>query len=292
MIYIFTALYCEAQGLISHYHLTKDTHITKFQVFVNEAEGICLTITGTGNIAAAVAVTNVCTVFGAGKDDFLINYGICAGKLSEYLGQIFMCNEIVEEGTDRVFYPDIIYKHSFQEAGIVTGNKVQSITDKDSFKTAEFGAGSGKRTVLYDMEAAAVYQAGAYFFAPHQMSFLKVVSDCGNVSSVTKDMAEQLMNSHLKETAEYILQLKKIQQDNTNRDVLDEEAMRLFCKLCEDMHCSKVMEQSLMQHLKYCALADIDYNAQVRAMYQEEKLPCRDKKEGKRRLEELKQRLL
>ncbi|MBO5459694.1 MAG: hypothetical protein J5981_05540 [Lachnospira sp.] len=286
MIYIFTALYCEAQSLISCYHLTKATGITKFQVFTNEEEGLCLTVTGTGNIAAAVAVTNVCTVFGAGKNDFLINYGICAGKSGEKnicLGEIFLCNELVEESTCRVFYPDIIYKHDFREAEIITGENVAETLMSEV---------RGKNIVLYDMEASAVYQAGAYFFAPHQMSFLKVVSDYGDTSSVTKEKVSQLTDKHLEEIASYIARLRQVQKESELGGALDENTMKLFYKLCEDMHCSKVMEQSLMQHLKYCVLADMDYHKAVEEMYREEKLPCRDKREGKKCLEELKQRLL
>ena len=41
--------------------------------------------------------------------------------------------------------------------------------------------------VLYDMEAAAVYQAGIRFFSPDRMLFLKVVSDFGVVGTGEND---------------------------------------------------------------------------------------------------------
>lgn len=286
MIYIFTALYYEAQRLISRYNLIKDAQITKFQVFTNEEEEICLTVTGTGNISSAVAVANVCTLFGAGKNDFLVNYGICAQRTDKkhiYPGEIFLCNELIEESTCRVFYPDIIYKHGFREAEIITGEKV---SEKLMFEV------NGENVVLYDMEASAIYQAGAYFFAPHQMSFLKIVSDYGDASSVTKEKVLQLTDKHLENIASYIAVLRQVQKESELDGVLDENAVKIFYKLCEDMHCSKVMEQSLMQYLKYCTLADIDYHKVVEAMYCEKKLLCRDKREGKKCLEELKQRLL
>ena len=57
MIYLFTALYAEAQCVIAHYKLKKDTAHTHFQLFENEELKIRLILTGAGNIAAACAVS-------------------------------------------------------------------------------------------------------------------------------------------------------------------------------------------------------------------------------------------
>lgn len=279
MIYIVTALYCEAKCLIQYYHLTKMEGSTRFQVFYNEEQSICLLITGTGSLVAAVAVASVCTAFGAGEGDFLVNCGICAGG-KEQLGRLFLCNKLQEESTGRTFYPDILYRHDFEEKMIITGTKILNAENIDA-------------GVLYDLEAAAVYQAGSYFFGPHQMSFLKVVSDSGNGSGVSKEKAEQLTTAHLEEITAYITKLRCIQQNqNSQKTVLKEEQAREIEKLCDELRCSKVMELSLKQYLKYCMLAEIDYNMAVKAMYQEGSLPCHDKREGKKRLEELKRRLL
>lgn len=83
------------------------------------------------------------------------------------------CNKITEQTTGRTFYPDVIYRHPFAEAEIVT----QAVPYRGANETQDPENGAGAR--LYDMEAAAVYQAGAYYFGPHQMTFLKVVTDHG-----------------------------------------------------------------------------------------------------------------
>ena len=49
MIYLFTALYAEAQCVIAHYKLKKDTAHTHFQLFENEELKIRLILTGAGN---------------------------------------------------------------------------------------------------------------------------------------------------------------------------------------------------------------------------------------------------
>ena len=55
MIYLFTAFYAEAQCVIAHYKLKKDTAHTHFQLFENKELKIRLILTGAGNIAAARA---------------------------------------------------------------------------------------------------------------------------------------------------------------------------------------------------------------------------------------------
>ena len=63
-------------------------------------------------------------------------------------------------------------------------------------------------------------------------------------------------------------------------------------RLSTDMHCSAVMRASVEQQLKYASLAGIDYQGVISEMYQSGKLPCRDKREGKRCFEELGRKLL
>ena len=47
------------------------------------------------------------------------------------------------------------------------------------------------------MEAAFVWQAGAYFFAPHEMSFVKILSDNGDTEGITPDYITALVENHI-----------------------------------------------------------------------------------------------
>ena len=58
------------------------------------------------------------------------------------------------------------------------------------------------------------------------------------------------------------------------------------------MHCSAVMEAELFQLLKYCRLSGIDYEDIIRDGYAAGSLPCKDKKEGKRCLEQLRKEIV
>lgn len=295
MIYIMTAIYAEAQAFIQHFRLKKDISHTRFQVFENKEMEICLIVTGTGSVPAAAALSSICTEYSAGQGDFLLNVGICAGIQGKNVdisdrhyqaGDIFLCSKIKEQSTGRTFYPDILYRHGFKKAQIITG--ARPYTGDTAWKETE----SGEFT-LYDMEAAAIYQAGLYFFGVHQISFLKIISDFGDYKGITVDEVKKLIGRNMKKIAEYIASLQLIAQEEQQAEFFSKSIVQKKQKqLCEDMHCSTVMASQVKQYLFYCTLAGVDFVSITDAMYQEGKLPCKDKKEGKLRFEELKKRLL
>lgn len=289
MIYIIAALYHEAQPLIQYYHLTRSPDGAPFVVFQNEKEGIRLVITGTGNIAAASSVAGVCAGYQAGRSDFLLNIGICAkvcamneaAQEPDEVGEIFLCNKLTEQMSGRTYYPDVLYRHPFREAQLVTGTTVWS------------GNQCVEQTVLYDMEAAAVYQAGIYFLGANRMSFLKIVSDKGEPSEVSPEQIEELVNRNLGQIAGYIGQLQRIfKEEQRISENFDEDTGGRLEQLCEDLHCSKVMRDTVFQYFCYYRLAGTDANALIDDFYRTGQLPCRDKREGKLRLQELKEKVL
>ncbi len=343
MIYLITATYAEAHPFIARFQLKKDSSHTRFQVFqdreadTNRKEicqtgirrtGISLVISGPGPIPAAVAVSSICTEYGPGQGDFLLNVGICAGIREQahaentllrdgirrqeapcQIGNLFLCNKITEQATGRTFYPDILYRHRFLEARIVTGSGIRQRLPHSASQLIEQRLPRIKAEeedfYLYDMEAAAVYQAGAYFLGPHQMSFLKVISDEGDGRDVTPSEAERLIDRNMDAITEYISDLQNAAHEEQSADILQDDDIRKqyqtpMCsadqlideRLCLDLHCSRAMSEALRQYIRYCVLAGIDYAAVLENFYREGKLPCKDKREGKQCFEELKKRLL
>lgn len=282
MIYMFTALYCEASMFIRHFQLKKNPDNTRFFEFYSETAGIRLTVTGIGEIAAAAAVSNVCAKYAPAPEDFLLNIGTCARMAGS--GGAFLCNKITEQATGKTFYPDILYRHGFAEEMIVTGMRSWNAAD---IRSAAYSGGA-----LYDMEAAAVYQAGSYFCGPHQMMFLKIVSDQGAEDAVTGERIGHLMEVYREPLCAFIEMLQDITAEHIREAQGGyREPEALVQKLCADLHCSKTMRDSLRQYIRYCILTGTDVDAVTREMYAEGLLPCRDKREGKQRLEELKRRL-
>lgn len=280
MLFIFTAIYYEAQIFIERYNLKKAEGNTRFQHFCNETADIRLTVTGVGEIAAAAAVSSICTKYQPQANDFLLNIGICSG-ITEKEGS-FLIHKMTEQATGKTFYPDILFKHPFREGSLVTGRVPWNGQEEEVC----FGG------ALYDMEAAAVYQTGSYFFGPHQMIFLKIVSDYGAPDSVTPKKIRQLMAGQDR-IFEYLNRLLNIDRESRRQASLKVCREDLLIeKFCLDLHCSKTMADSLRGHIRYFTLAGIDYKRVIKELYQENRLPCRDKREGKKCFEEFKNRLL
>lgn len=285
MIYIFTALYYEAHMLIRQFELAKNPENTRLQEFYNETAGIRLTVTGVGEIAAAAAVGGICSVYRPGRGDVLLNVGICAHAAES--GGIFLCNKITEQATGRTFYPDMLYRHNFREKAIVTGMLPWDGEKEGAGLPAAVSAGN-----LYDMEAAAVYQAGSCFFGPHQMFFLKAVSDGGSAKEVSREQIECVMEKYREGILEFIGQLSAImRKSGCGESRLRQEEETLLQRFCADLHCSKAMGDSVRQYIRYLSLAGTDYSFVIREMYEKGLLPCRDKREGKLRFEEFKRRV-
>ena len=282
MIYVVTALYQEAHGLIRELELKKNTAYAPFEVFDNESTGIRLVVTGVGEIAAAAVVAAVCARDGADAADFLINIGCCAAAEGADIGELYLCHKITEQATGKTFYPDILYRHPWKERELVTG-----------MQPLQKAAAQG---VLYDMEAAAVYQAGIRFFSPDRMLFLRVVSDFGIAGQerMTAETLTGLLEQHAKAVALFLANLREAadEEETLRNDGILQEDEAVLEQLFASLHCSQTMRASARQYITYAALTGYDWKAELEEWYARGLLPCKDRREGKVRLEELKQVLL
>lgn len=303
MIYVVTALYQEAHGLIRELELKKNTAYAPFEVFDNESAGIRLVVTGVGEIASAAAAAAVCARDGADAADFLVNIGCCAAAEgaaggcepadrdmdsgygaahAAQIGDLYVCHKITEQATGKTFYPDILYRHPWRERELVTG--MQPLQ-----RAAAYG-------VLYDMEAAAVYQAGIRFFSPDRMLFLKVVSDFGIAGQerMTAEALTGLLEQHVKEVAAFLTNLREAadEEETLRNDGILQEDEAVLERLFAALHCSQTMRALARQYITYAALTGYDWKAELEEWYARGLLPCKDRREGKVRLEELKQVLL
>jgi nucleoside phosphorylase len=323
MVTVFCALYCEAEGIISHYQLHKDNGNPRFQVFEDLDGTIRVVITGVGAIAAATAVGSTAERYFIGKEDMLLNFGVCAG-VNVPCRDLYLCSKLTELETGRTFYPDMLYRHPFGEAALVTGRNVWTAeaTPELNAPQAAINSGESKQpesrlqelaATLYDMEAAAIYQAASYYVGPHRMQFLKLVSDNGTgtgsnaemdacierqehdtrVSSPSPAAIRQLIQIREPEIFAYMDQLIALTQQETEKiKSVSQNDTPWFERLCADLHCSKVMGDELWQQLYYQELSGNCYEKILQGMYAEGLLPCKDKREGKKCLEELKRRFL
>lgn len=292
MLTIYSALFAEAQEIIRTFQLKKETD-HHFEVFSDEEKGIRVVLTGVGAIAAATAVAEISNCYPPKNSDLICNFGSCAATDEIPVGKIYLCNKLTEDTSGRTFYPDISYRHPFAEAELVSCAQIREAEQMKS-------DGKADRQRLYDMEAAAIYQAANYYYGPHQMIFLKVVSDHGlDAKQETKivhmrEAMTALMKNATSTVCPYLERLCEISRANEEaygkQTLIRREAEAEAAQLGEALHCSAVMRGELRQLLYYWKLIGMDYESLLED-YRRHCLPAKDKREGKRILDELKERL-
>lgn len=303
MIYIFTALYPEAKPLIRAFSLKKAVTGLPFDVYENTDNDLRLVITGAGMTAAACGVSAVLGKYGAGEKDHLINIGTCAtenlaGEKNDDTKtgyrEVYLCHKIMDRNTGHTYYPDMLYHHSFAEAQIITEPVVWKMSgdNRDKLRLAGKQHINDCRVLLHDMESAAVYQAGAFWLGPHRMSFIKVVSDEGAGEKITPQTLECVVENNIEQIKAYVSDLGQALEPDEERLRREQYCMNTAEQLCQELHCSQTMRAAVVQCVRYWTLADVDYQKVLDEMRADGELPCHDRREGKKRFEELKQRLL
>lgn len=293
MVTIYSALFAEAQEIIRTFQLKKENEKHHFEVFSDVEKGIRIVLTGVGAIAAATAVAEISTCYPPKSTDLVCNFGSCAAAEELPVGNVYLCNKLTEDISGRTFYPDISYRHPFDEAELISCAQIRETEQMKSDETAG-------RQRLYDMEAAAIYQAANYYYGPHQMIFLKVVSDHGLDAKQTAQIVHMreamvtLMKNATSTVCPYLEGLCEISRANEEaygkQADIRREAEAEAARLGEELHCSAVMQGELRQLLFYWKLTGTDYE-RVLEDYRRNCLPAKDKREGKRILDELKARL-
>ena len=301
MIHIFTALYPEAKPLIQALSLKKRATQTHYQQFLSEEGDLSLTITGVGPLQAAAVTASVLTDYDAGAQDQLLSLGTAA-RLTTCPASMYHVNKITEAATMRDFYPDMLLNTGLPEASLITGAKLYTKQE------------SGYAADLYDMEAAAIYQAASMFLGPHQMNFLRIVTDDGltqeemetgmtmrtvtNAASGTDSKpavgteasAPRSLAAHVTDCVEQqvdtiVTVVDKLRAlmaaEAAGHQVLTENEQQLVDKLIADAHFSKVMADECVQLIRYAALSELDWQQPIAALYAEGLVPTRDKRAGK-----------
>lgn len=311
MIYFSTALYCEAQPFIRYYNLKKEVTEHKFQIFKNE--NVILIITKTGNVNAAIGVTYLCSGRIPGPSDLFINIGVCAAYNNDIpIGTLFLCNKIIDQVTDRNYYPDVIFSHPFFESAITSSpciinhvrEDIHMEEDIDWLDMNEIGKDAANKEkenlpnnkinivndTLIDMEAAGIYQAASIFFQSHQLIFLKIISDYGAKDKVTPEKITKLLQYNL----EYIISwLDKINMNFlVDQNLFSTEEEESINKIARNLLCSVSMEYKLRQMLRYYKLSHGSFHEVVCRYLENPDMPCKTKIEGKKYFEQLKSELI
>lgn len=266
MIYLFCALWQEAAPLVRALDLKKNPNDTAYQRF--GGEDLNLVITGPGKTAAACCVGYTLREEPDLHGTHLVNFGSAGGKTPEE--GLYLIRKIRDPDTDRCFYPDLLLASGLPERGIETVSRPAA---EDAIKETD---------VLFDMEASAVYEAGAHFLGPHQLHFLKFVSDSGE-AEVLPEAIEKKAEAAVPAVLSYLRVLKKEEEMEARRSpVIDEETLTRDAAL---FHASQSMKEALRHLLTYAALSGME--DPIKKLAAQGILPAADKKEGKRILDDV-----
>ena len=331
MVYIFAAHKGEVEHLIKKLSLGKRK--TSFPFLQYAGEEILLTITGQGQINASVSVAATLQEEKAKKGDLLLSLGSAAAILGrtraaeDLLGRWFWIQKLEQESTGRCFYPDLLYKLDFPEAGLLTGDKILEIDSMGRRDTVSEGHSDSKEDIvserhsdskedivskefsgfekllLYDMESTAVFQAANFYLAPEDFFFLRCVTDFGvspgektdSFSSSSLSWKEKLQSLLQKEEEKVLCFIRFLQEKSIERRKEEEGELAFqqqLQSLSESLHCSFVMEKQLERLLRYALLQGISPE-EIRE-YLEWNFGGKegDKRAGKKALSSLKQWIL
>ncbi|BCG65879.1 MAG: adenosylhomocysteine nucleosidase [Methyloprofundus sp.] len=158
-VYLFAAFPAEAKPLISHFKLKKELSVTAFTIYRNPE--ITLTVTGLGKAAMAAGLAYTLALFPAATVPILLNVGI-VGHQDQPLGSIFCAEKIIDQDSQRVYYPQLVATPPCPS---------QTLTTVSSPELAYAG------TSLYEMEASAFYETAIRFSSSELIQCIKVVSD-------------------------------------------------------------------------------------------------------------------
>lgn len=276
MIYILSALYCEAEPFIEHFRLKKHTDIHQFQVF--SGREAVLIVTGTGPINTAIAVTLLCLNYPPAINDLMVNIGLC-GVNNENIkeGTLFICNKITDQSTKFCYYPDMLFNHPFDEAELVTHYSL--VKTRHNFADGQ--------PVLSDMESSGIFHAASLFFQPHQLIFIKIVSDFQKGEFISREKASALIKPNLQPITNWICQIAS-QKANSNPVFTEDEELCLD-EIISRLKMSVAMESQLRQIMKYYKLQHGSFKEKLNNYLCEiSQLSIRSKNEGKKYFDELK----
>ncbi len=182
MLFLVTALDCEARPLISHFELKLSGSHGRAQFFRNA--NTALVITGTGSTKSAIGTTALGLSEGIQAPSAWINIGIC-GHADLPVGTALLANKISSDASKEGFYPQCPWDHKWRGCALRT-------LSEPSFEYEE--------NVAFDMEANGYYQAALRFASSECIHCLKIVSDNKEhpaTRKMDKEAISQLVESQL-----------------------------------------------------------------------------------------------
>ena len=197
---LITALKAESDPFIQHLSLKKDSALD-FPYFVNQKLNVGLIGVGVGKKNIKSRINDFFKLINHKEVQF-INIGIAGGKKSRTnIGDLFIINKILDDNSDKKYYPEIIIDHGLNESSITTVG-------------APIHDGGKKYDTLVDMEAHEIFSTCSRLVPVHNISIIKLVSDHmdGQELFTQPSIVSELLKEKMDEIIYFINQFKLIDE--------------------------------------------------------------------------------
>ena len=241
---ILSALKSESQPFIKFYNLEKDRRFS-FPVFRNK--DLYLVGIGVGKKYIERRLNDFIQKMGKLPIQFF-NVGLAGGKKSIHtIGDIFIVNKIKDENSKKFYFPDILYKHTFQESEVSTVCK-------------EITNGGAEFSGLVDMEASEIFKVCSKLSSVHNLIFLKVVSDYMDKSfgNFGKDHVSTLMKLNLKEIVALIKDSNL--SDYGNHEILNDYDKQWLVQTIKILRLTKTQSLMMEKYFKGKRIRNPDFS--------------------------------
>jgi adenosylhomocysteine nucleosidase len=261
LIYLVTALFSEARPLIEYYDLKHDHQSLKISLY--KSDDVVLVVGGLGKIKTAVS-----TGIALSKEEdtgrvVIANIGIAGAPGNYEIGHLCLVNQIVDESTQRSYYPDIFVKHSLKEEKLVTVDKPHLNGEVGDY--------------MVDMEASGFFEAANVYLPPSQIGCLKVVSDHKKNVKLTRELVSELIRNRMQEMDEYLRSWHSLITDQ-EKEVLNIDDRQLIVSLKDHLHLTATQFRQLEKlATKYKNEAD---NLDILRGFQELKARTKNERNG------------
>ena len=194
MIYLTTALACEAKPLVDFYRLKKETASNAFPCYRSEEMG--LVVSGMGRIAMAAATAYLGAYYRANAGiSIWLNVGV-AGHSTLEPGSAVLVDKVTEHGTTKHWYPLFVKMPALPSCSLTTVDTPEKTYVMQT---------------LYDMEGSAFIETAARFTHFEFVHLYKVVSDNADsgIAHINKQFVSQVIENKTEEIDQLIQALKK-----------------------------------------------------------------------------------
>ena len=189
MLHLLIATLTEAKPLINTFKLKKK-NFHEFHIYINKNKNISLTITGIGKINSSAATSYTAMIFNRCKNNVWLNIGICGHK-TFHRGEIFLVNKVIDQSSEKVWYPSINFKTNIKQATCLTVDKITNYDEN-----------------LLDMELSGIQQSSLKFSTIEFIHSLKIVSDNEKQSIFeSKNEITKLINKKLNIIENFIINI-------------------------------------------------------------------------------------